>query len=49
MIIKQMAIGAMDNFSYIVGCEATRKALVIDPGPEVDRITAARGGGGPGH
>ena len=41
MIIKQMAIGAMDNFSYIVGCETTRKALVIDPGPEVDRITAA--------
>ena len=41
MIIKQIAIGAMDNFSYLVGCEATRKALVIDPGPEVDRIMAA--------
>jgi hydroxyacylglutathione hydrolase len=41
MIIKQIAIGAMDNFSYLVGCEATRKALIIDPGPEVDLITAA--------
>jgi hydroxyacylglutathione hydrolase len=41
MIIKQIAIGTMDNFSYIVGCEATRKALVIDPGPEVNLITAA--------
>ena len=40
MIIKQIEIGSMDNFSYIVGCEATRKALVIDPGPDVDRIAA---------
>jgi glyoxylase-like metal-dependent hydrolase (beta-lactamase superfamily II) len=38
MIIKQLAIGSMDNFCYIVGCETTRKALVIDPGADVDRI-----------
>ena len=38
MIIKQLEIGYMDNFSYIVGCETTRKALVIDPGADVDRI-----------
>lgn len=41
MIIKQIETGHMDNFSYIVGCDATRKALVIDPGPEVDRIVSA--------
>jgi len=28
----------MDVFSYIVGCEKTGEALVIDPGAEVDRI-----------
>ncbi len=38
MIIKQIAIGYMDNFCYIVGCENTRKALVIDPGSDTERI-----------
>ncbi|MBW2431390.1 MAG: MBL fold metallo-hydrolase [Deltaproteobacteria bacterium] len=38
MIIKQLEVGYMDNFCYIVGCEATRKALVIDPGSDVERI-----------
>ncbi len=40
MIIKQIATGYMDNFSYIVGCENTRQALVIDPGADVERIAA---------
>jgi glyoxylase-like metal-dependent hydrolase (beta-lactamase superfamily II) len=40
LIIRQLKIGAMDNFSYIVGCEKTRKALVIDPGPDPGRILA---------
>jgi glyoxylase-like metal-dependent hydrolase (beta-lactamase superfamily II) len=40
MIIKQIAIGYMDNFSYIIGCENTRQALVIDPGPDVDQIVS---------
>jgi len=38
MIIKQIEIGYMDNFCYIVACEKTRKALVIDPGADVERI-----------
>jgi len=38
MIIKQLEVGHMDNFCYIVGCEVTRKAMVIDPGAYVDRI-----------
>jgi glyoxylase-like metal-dependent hydrolase (beta-lactamase superfamily II) len=38
MIIKQIPIGYMDNFCYIVGCENTRKALVIDPGSDTERI-----------
>jgi len=41
MIIKQIPMGYMDNFSYIIGCEQSRKAMVIDPAPAVDRIIAA--------
>jgi len=40
MIVKQIATGYMDNFSYIIGCENTRQALVVDPGPDVDKIVA---------
>jgi len=38
MIIKQLETGYMDNFSYIVGCEITGKAMVIDPGTDVEGI-----------
>lgn len=38
MIVKQIEIGAMGNFSYLVGCEKTRKAMAIDPGADVDPI-----------
>lgn len=38
MIVRQLRIGAMDVFTYIVGCETTKEAVVIDPGGEVDRI-----------
>lgn len=41
MVIKQIPMGYMDNFSYLVGCERTRKALVIDPAPSVQRILSA--------
>lgn len=41
MIIRQLSVGMMDNFCYIVGCEETRDALVIDPGAEADRILSA--------
>ncbi len=41
MIIRQLEVGAMDNFSYLVGCTETRKAMVIDPGGDVDKILSA--------
>ena len=41
MIIRQLEIGMMDNFSYLIGCPQTRKALVIDPGADVAAILAA--------
>jgi hydroxyacylglutathione hydrolase len=41
MIIKQIRVGSMDVFSYLIGCEKTREAMVIDPGGDVERIAAA--------
>jgi len=40
MIIRQLDVGHMDNFCYLVGCEKTRKAVIIDPGAEVERIVS---------
>jgi hydroxyacylglutathione hydrolase len=40
MIIRQIEVGHMDNFCYLVGCEKTRKAMAIDPGADVDRVLA---------
>jgi glyoxylase-like metal-dependent hydrolase (beta-lactamase superfamily II) len=38
MIIEQMKMGGLDNFSYLIGCEKTRDALVIDPAGDVGQI-----------
>ncbi len=41
MIIRQLEVGMMDNFCYLVGCKTTRQALIIDPGADVAAILAA--------
>jgi hydroxyacylglutathione hydrolase len=41
MIVKQIPVGSLEVFSYLIGCEKTREALVIDPGGDVERIAAA--------
>jgi glyoxylase-like metal-dependent hydrolase (beta-lactamase superfamily II) len=38
MIIRQLSVGSMDNFCYLVGCSRTRKAIVIDPGADPELI-----------
>jgi len=38
MIIKKFAVGPLETNAYIVGDEATRQAIVIDPGDEPDII-----------
>lgn len=38
MIIKQVKVGFMDVFCYILGCKDTRKGLLIDPAGEEERI-----------
>ncbi|MBN2403150.1 MAG: MBL fold metallo-hydrolase [Spirochaetes bacterium] len=38
MIVIQLPVGYMDVFCYIIGCENTRDAMVIDPGGNADMI-----------
>ncbi len=38
MILLQIPIGSMKNFTYIIGDEETAEAAVVDPHGEVDRI-----------
>ena len=43
MFIRQIKVGYMDVFSYIVGCPLTKEAAVIDPGGDVERIVSEAG------
>lgn len=38
MIIIQLLVGYIEVFCYIIGCEKTREAIVIDPGGDEDMI-----------
>ncbi len=38
MFVKQIEVGQMAVFAYIVGCKTTKEALVIDPADECERI-----------
>ena len=41
MIIKTLVVGPIMANSFILGCEETHEAVVIDPGDEADRILRA--------
>ncbi len=38
MIIKKLVVGFLETNCYIVGCEQTKKAFIVDPGAESSRI-----------
>jgi hydroxyacylglutathione hydrolase len=38
MIFKQVAVGAFQNFAYVIGDEQTRIAAVVDPAWEVEKL-----------
>jgi len=38
MIFKQVAVGSFQNFSYIIGDESTKKAALVDPAWEVEKL-----------
>ena len=40
MIIRQMELGADRVFCYILGCEQSHEAVVIDPGGEEEKLLA---------
>lgn len=40
MILESLPTGPLQVNCYIVGCEATRKAVVVDPGGDVEQILA---------
>jgi glyoxylase-like metal-dependent hydrolase (beta-lactamase superfamily II) len=41
MLIKKLAVGPIMANCFILGCEQTREAAVIDPGDEAERILQA--------
>ncbi|ABO49274.1 beta-lactamase domain protein [Desulforamulus reducens MI-1] len=38
MYIETLPVGSYEANCYIIGCEETRKAVVVDPGDEAERI-----------
>lgn len=41
MIIESFAVPPFEKNAYVLGCETTSEAVVIDPGDEVDQVIAA--------
>ena len=41
MIIKTLAVGPIQANCFVLGCEETLEAVVIDPGDETDRILSS--------
>ncbi len=40
MYLKQIEVGEMENFAYLLACDKSRQGCVIDPGFEADTILA---------
>lgn len=38
IFFKQILLGNMDNFAYLIGCDKTREAAVVDPAFDVEKI-----------
>ncbi len=38
LYLKQMEIGPMENFVYLVGSKDTREVFVVDPAWQVDTV-----------
>lgn len=38
MIFERLVVGPLEENTYVIGDEATRQAIVVDPGDESDRI-----------
>ena len=40
LILEQIPVGPMQNFAYLIGCQATREVAVVDPAWEIDSLLA---------
>jgi hydroxyacylglutathione hydrolase len=40
LIIEQIEIGPMQNFTYLVGCRSTREVVVVDPAWDISGLAA---------
>lgn len=38
LIVEQIEIGPMQNFTYIVGCRSTREVVIVDPAWDIDGL-----------
>ena len=39
LIIEQIEIGSMANFTYIVGSRSTREVAIVDPAWDIDGLS----------
>lgn len=39
MIVHQILVGGMQNFTYVIADEKTNKGIVVDPSWDIDRVT----------
>ena len=38
LIIEQIEIGPMQNFTYLIGCRSTREVVIVDPAWDIDSM-----------
>ena len=38
LILEQIQIGPMDNFTYLLGCKRTREVVIVDPAWDIDSL-----------
>ena len=38
LILEQIQIGPMDNFTYLLGCKRTREVVIVDPAWDIESL-----------
>jgi hydroxyacylglutathione hydrolase len=39
LILEQIQIGPMENFTYVIGCQRTREVVIVDPAWDIKSLT----------
>ena len=40
LILEQIQIGPMDNFTYLLGCKRTREVVIVDPAWDIESLVS---------